>query len=62
MPNRWGDDHLVEEAARDYLVRYGVNAGLERAKAEYALARNRRDTLASEAWADIRDAIGRQAN
>ncbi len=60
MPNRWGDDYLVEEVARDYVNRFGT-AAVETVEAEYASAAERRDAIGSEASADIRDAISRLA-
>jgi hypothetical protein len=60
--NPWGDDHLVEEVAREYVVRLGPIAALDAVEVEYDSAVERGDVLGAEAWTDIRDAIKRCAS
>jgi hypothetical protein len=60
--NRWADDDVVEEVARDLANQYGVDRALEIVKAQCTDARDRGDTIGSEAWGDIRDAVRRLRN
>lgn len=59
--NRWGDDHLVDGVAREYVDRLGIASALTFVETAYDSAVDRGDELGAEAWADIRGAIKRCA-
>ena len=53
----WDDDHLLREAAREYVDRYGRRGALEHLREEYAIAAGHDDTFYCETLAHIAAAV-----